>query len=82
MQLATADSVGALFRGQGGSRPTKDLFERKSRVESGAFRWKKGNLLGEGAYGRVYAGLCQETGSLMAVKQIPVDCDDEAGGSR
>ena len=78
MQLATADSVRALFRGQGGSRPTKDLFERgESRVESGAFRWKKGNLLGEGAYGRVYAGLCQETGSLMAVKQIPVDCDDE-----
>ena len=32
--------------------------------------WTRGELLGEGAYGRVYAGLNQKTGELMAVKVL------------
>eukprot|EP00742_Colponemidia_sp_Colp-10_P005948 GILJ01006362.1.p1 GENE.GILJ01006362.1~~GILJ01006362.1.p1 ORF type:complete len:694 (-),score=99.41 GILJ01006362.1:92-2080(-) len=35
--------------------------------------WKKGDLLGEGAYGRVYRGLNQKTGQFMAVKQLKID---------
>jgi len=34
--------------------------------------FKLGDLLGEGAYGKVYLGLNGETGELMAVKKIPI----------
>lgn len=34
--------------------------------------WKKGELLGFGAYGHVYLGLNLENGQLMAVKQVPL----------
>ena len=42
-------------------------------IVSGDVVWKRGECIGEGAYGRVFAGLNERTGSLMAVKQIPVD---------
>ena len=34
-------------------------------------RWTRGELIGSGAYGKVYIGLNQETGQLLAVKQVP-----------
>ncbi|CAI5471095.1 unnamed protein product [Closterium sp. Yama58-4] len=36
----------------------------------GTLKWKKGDLLGEGAFGKVFLGLNEMTGELMAVKQI------------
>lgn len=36
-------------------------------------RWKKGEILGQGAFGVVYLGLNTETGELMAVKQMTLD---------
>jgi len=36
-------------------------------------RWKKGEILGQGAFGVVYLGLNIDTGELMAVKQIAVE---------
>lgn len=33
-------------------------------------RWKKGEMLGQGAFGVVYLGLNQDSGELMAVKQL------------
>lgn len=44
---------------------------------NGALRWTKGELLGEGAYGKVFLGLNQTTGELMAVKQIKMSQGDE-----
>lgn len=35
-------------------------------------KWKKGELLGFGAYGHVFLGLNLENGQLMAVKQVPL----------
>ena len=35
--------------------------------------WKRGETLGQGAFGIVYLGLNTDTGELMAVKQIAVD---------
>lgn len=36
-------------------------------------RWKRGEMLGQGAFGVVYLGLNVETGELMAVKQMAID---------
>jgi serine/threonine protein kinase len=33
-------------------------------------RWQRGELLGTGAFGRVYLGLNEETGELLAVKEV------------
>ena len=33
-------------------------------------KWWRGELLGEGTYGRVYLALNAETGKIMAVKQV------------
>ncbi|XRB04505.1 protein kinase domain-containing protein [Pycnococcus provasolii] len=34
------------------------------------FRWKRGELIGAGAFGRVYVGMRYDTGELIAAKQI------------
>jgi hypothetical protein len=34
------------------------------------FNWQKGELLGVGAFGRVYMGLDTDTGQMLAVKQV------------
>lgn len=34
--------------------------------------WRKGELLGQGAYGQVFLGLNTDTGQLLAVKQVPL----------
>ncbi|RYG62411.1 hypothetical protein EON64_17895, partial [archaeon] len=36
-------------------------------------RWKRGEVLGQGAFGTVYLGLNIDTGELMAVKQMATD---------
>ena len=35
-----------------------------------AIRWKKGELIGSGAYGRVYMAMNLDSGELLAVKQV------------
>ena len=37
------------------------------------FEWRLGDQIGSGAHGVVYRGLNQQTGALIAVKQIPID---------
>ena len=39
-------------------------------------KWKKGDLLGQGAYGRVYSGLDLATGVSMAVKEMTFTKDN------
>jgi serine/threonine protein kinase len=55
-------------------------FDRFPNIESSSprflekpTRWKKGEILGQGAFGVVYLGLNIETGELMAVKQMTLD---------
>jgi hypothetical protein len=45
------------------------------KVGDKQFRWKKGEVIGKGAYGKVFIGLNEETGALLAVKEI--DCTFE-----
>merc|ERR1719409_1055883 len=48
---------------------------KRHPVENKQFRWKKGEVTGKGAYGKVYIGLNEETGALLAVKEV--DCTFE-----
>eukprot|EP01031_Cornospumella_fuschlensis_P031888 gene31888-38554_t len=41
--------------------------------EGSNIRWKRGEVLGQGAFGTVYLGLNIDTGELMAVKQMATD---------
>ncbi|KAG0579924.1 hypothetical protein KC19_4G135200 [Ceratodon purpureus] len=52
---------------------SEELFTAPKPVRTGTVRWTRGELLGEGAYGKVFAGLNQDTGELMAVKQLKLD---------
>eukprot|EP01060_Flectonema_neradi_P008747 TRINITY_DN16257_c0_g1_i2.p1 TRINITY_DN16257_c0_g1~~TRINITY_DN16257_c0_g1_i2.p1 ORF type:complete len:703 (+),score=97.14 TRINITY_DN16257_c0_g1_i2:220-2328(+) len=36
----------------------------------GKLKWKRGNLLGQGQFGKVYLGLNEDTGQLLAIKVI------------
>lgn len=38
-----------------------------------AIRWKRGEILGQGAFGIVYLGLNTDNGELMAVKQMAIE---------
>ncbi len=38
-------------------------------ADAGPVSWTRGELIGAGAFGRVYLGLNNDTGQLMAVKQ-------------
>ena len=40
--------------------------------EKCAFRWKIGKTIGEGTFGKVYRGLNDSTGELLAVKQLMI----------
>jgi serine/threonine protein kinase len=63
----------------GGKLPNIDIEgirEDKAVLSSSSkntVRWKKGEILGQGAFGVVYLGLNTDTGGLMAVKQIAVE---------
>ncbi|KAG2431793.1 hypothetical protein HXX76_009288 [Chlamydomonas incerta] len=46
------------------------MFRQSTEMTAGELAWTRGELLGEGAYGKVYAGLNQGTGELMAVKVL------------
>ncbi|GJP46289.1 hypothetical protein CLOM_g5593 [Closterium sp. NIES-68] len=48
----------------------KELMGDEPMAPLGTMKWKRGELLGEGAYGKVFLGLNEMTGELMAVKQI------------
>ena len=42
-------------------------------VSSRPIRWRKGELIGAGAFGRVYMGMNLDSGELLAVKQVGFD---------
>ena len=51
----------------------------------GPVHWTRGELIGQGAFGKVYMGLNSETGQLMAVKQVAssrLPCMSKAGAFR
>jgi serine/threonine protein kinase/WD40 repeat protein len=53
--------------------PVIDPTISSPRAFEKSVRWKRGEILGQGAFGVVYLGLNIDTGELMAVKQIAVE---------
>ncbi len=51
-------------------RPGKLGVDGQQVPGSEPVHWTKGELIGAGAFGRVYLGLNDKTGQLMAVKQV------------
>ena len=47
-----------------------DVARSAPRGAAARLRWQRGELLGTGAFGRVYLGLNEETGELLAVKEV------------
>ena len=45
---------------------------RGSTIFVPSFKWTKGQLIGQGAFGKVYMGLSGTTGQIIAVKQVPL----------
>ena len=67
-------------RGGGGrEKQRKKISRRTSRQprQKNVGAWRRGELIGQGAYGKVYQGFSMEDGSLIAVKQILTTMDDE-----
>jgi serine/threonine protein kinase len=54
--------------------------EEELEVPEVPFSWTKGELIGIGAFGRVYTALNNETGELVAVKQVPFAKDEALQG--
>lgn len=51
--------------------PMECLWETSKESSSPqAIRWRKGELIGCGAYGRVYMGMNLDSGELLAIKQV------------
>jgi serine/threonine protein kinase len=54
--------------------------EEEQEVPTVPFSWTKGELIGIGAFGRVYTALNNETGELVAVKQVSFAKDEALQG--
>ena len=50
--------------------PLTDLRPSVIASASGHISWRKGDLIGTGANGRVYLGLEEDTGAIIAVKEV------------
>jgi serine/threonine protein kinase len=42
----------------------------RAEAENPPIRWRKGEMIGSGAFGQVYLGMNLDTGELLAVKQV------------
>lgn len=51
--------------------PKPDAIKAK-REDAHAIRWRRGELIGCGAFGRVYMGMNLDSGELLAVKQVHI----------
>ncbi|KAL4188150.1 hypothetical protein AMTRI_Chr09g42630 [Amborella trichopoda] len=71
---------GGLMRGIGAClRKSRIGFLPKAHSNVPMIRWRKGELIGCGAYGRVYMGMNLDSGELLAVKQVLIAAN---GGSK
>ena len=48
----------------------QDAFPDENNLPQAPVNWKKGDLIGAGAFGRVYLGMNNDNGELIAIKQV------------
>jgi len=68
--FGSPDPLASEPEGSGG--PTEDWLVP---VEECDIAWKRGEMIGKGAFGKVYLALNQDTGSLIAVKRLELERD-------
>ncbi|KAK6155679.1 hypothetical protein DH2020_009927 [Rehmannia glutinosa] len=58
--------------------PTASLLspERAENLKSPVTQWKRGRLIGRGAFGNVYVGFHSEKGEMCAMKEVKLSSDD------
>ncbi|KAH9304474.1 hypothetical protein KI387_008878 [Taxus chinensis] len=56
--------------GFGSSLRRSDMYKMTKENDPPTIRWRKGEIIGCGAYGRVYMGMNLDSGELLAVKQV------------
>jgi mitogen-activated protein kinase kinase kinase len=66
--------------GKRGEVVVKGAEMEEEEEEERTVRWQQGELIGAGAFGRVYLGLNLDTGQLMAVKQVSIARDVDVQG--
>ena len=49
----------------------------KTNIAPCTFRWQRGEQIGQGSFGAVYQGLNQDTGALLAIKELQFAESDE-----
>lgn len=54
------------------TKPEPPALPASRHVDAQQIRWRKGELIGCGAFGRVYMGMNLDSGELLAVKQVLV----------
>ncbi|XVF63187.1 hypothetical protein PTKIN_Ptkin09bG0067900 [Pterospermum kingtungense] len=50
--------------------PARPALPPIKKTDAPPFRWRKGELIGCGAFGRVYMGMNLDSGELLAIKQV------------
>ncbi|EGD72178.1 STE/STE11/MEKK2 protein kinase [Salpingoeca rosetta] len=60
--------------------PTQSHFSAAVRGPTMPVRWRKGKLLGSGAFGKVYLALDDGTGAEVAVKEVELDAGEQPSG--
>ena len=65
--------------GEGGSSQEsgseEEELEREGKADRECLKWKRGRLLGKGAYGKVWEGL-MDSAKMIAVKEVEIDCEN------
>lgn len=60
-----------------GGNTKEDVQESMTDDDGGRVkRWQRGQLLGEGSFGRVWMALDEASGELQAVKEVPIELPD------
>lgn len=71
---------GGAGAGAGDDAAAQQQQEEEEELPIVPFSWTKGDLIGIGAFGRVYTALNNETGELVAVKQVSFAKDEALQG--
>jgi serine/threonine protein kinase len=79
MQAGPLQEDGYDDGGAAGGSLLSDSDRERAVAAAAPVRWVKGDLIGQGSFGKVFAGLDQDSGVMLAVKQVELgpQCEDD-----